>query len=151
MSKVEQRSNQSKDPLKITDLNDHCLQKIFGYLNVDSLFNVAVCNAYLRPAAAVAYERKFGALQVRIYKNPCLSQTISRTIYCDNLIMLNGSEMCFPYLRCLGVSIRNLYVDYNHWNQAQCDHIHQYVKEYCVSSLIYFELQNKQRGISIKH
>lgn len=49
----------SDEPMKITDLDDDCLEKIFGYLNLRCLFNVAAANVWLRPAVGVVYKRKF--------------------------------------------------------------------------------------------
>lgn len=47
-------------PTKITDLDDICLEKIFDHLGFHGLFNIAVANEWLRPAARFVYKRKFG-------------------------------------------------------------------------------------------
>lgn len=47
-------------PMKITDLDDVCLEKIFDRLDLHSLFNIAVANEWLRPSARFIYKRKFG-------------------------------------------------------------------------------------------
>lgn len=53
-------------PTKIIDLNDDCLVKIFKSLNIEDLFNVAVANEWLRPAANSVYKRKFGAKKIHL-------------------------------------------------------------------------------------
>lgn len=59
----------SHHPKKIIDLKNDCLAKIFGYLNLQSLFNVARANEWLRPAAASVYDRKYGDIKISI--NSC--------------------------------------------------------------------------------
>lgn len=56
-------------PTEITDLNDDCLVKVFSYLDLQSLFNVAIANEWLRPAAADVYKRRFGEKWVVLF--PC--------------------------------------------------------------------------------
>lgn len=63
-----QRPATPEQPTKCTDLNDDCLQKIFEHLNLIELFNVAVANEWLRPAAGIVYKRKFGMKKVEMYK-----------------------------------------------------------------------------------
>lgn len=54
------QSNQiePKSTTKIIDLNDDCLVKIFEYLNIQNLLNVALANDWLRSAANDLYKRK---------------------------------------------------------------------------------------------
>lgn len=151
--KSQRLSNDPNAPLTITDLNDNCLEKIFGYLDLVSMFNVAAANLYLRPAAGVAYKRKFGAIQV------CIRNGIPSSVHCSEphifhkWIYVDGLKVCLPYLRCLGPSIRDLCVRYDGWTKAQCDLIHQYINEYCATAgnLVNLTLRDKQRGIPIKH
>lgn len=151
--KSQRLSNDPNEPLTITDLNDNCLEKIFGYLDLCSLFNAAAANVYLRPAAGVAYKRKFGAIQVCIRNNSSSLVHRSEPHIFHKWIYVDDLKTCLPYLRCLGPSIRDLCVRYDGWTKAQCDRIHQYINEYCAveGSLVNLELRDKQRGIPIKH
>lgn len=66
-----------KQPTKITGLIDDCLEKIFEHLDIGSLFNAAVANEYLRPAASNVFKRKFGTERVWIDITSLFSYTIS--------------------------------------------------------------------------
>lgn len=46
-------------PLKITDVNDDCLERIFDYLNANDLNNVAEATRRFVPAARMVYRRKY--------------------------------------------------------------------------------------------
>ena len=103
----------SQQPMKITDLDDDCLEKIFENLDLRSLFNVAVANEWLRPAARVVYKRKFGVKYVRIQKSHhSLPSSLKLTI-AGNYILVKSLKTCLQYLRCLGSSISNLDIHYN--------------------------------------
>lgn len=62
----------------ITDLNDHCLERIFMHLDLQSLFDVANANKWLKISAASAYGRKFGTNPV----NLCSLQLVCRLFIC---------------------------------------------------------------------
>lgn len=149
--KSQRLSVDCNEPLTITDLNDNCLEKIFGNLDVCSLFNVATSNAYLRPAAGVAYKRKFGGIQVCIRNDRSSSLHRAKPHIFHKWIYVDGLKVLLPYLRCLGPSIRDLCVRYDGWTKTQCDLIHQYINEYCAGSLVNLEFRDKKSGNPIKH
>lgn len=134
---------------KIIDLNDDCLIKIFGYLDLQNLFNVAVANEWLRSAAAVVYERKFGTKTVEIYQihgtRPKTRSSAVRNYFADlsatpkewkYSIDIRSSRLCFQYIRCFGPSISKITIDYNESMSKLYEHLHHYVNQYCTESLI---------------
>lgn len=59
---IETKINDEKDEaenetIKVTDLNDYCLESIFNYLNVNHLLNVAQSNTRFQYAAAVVLNK----------------------------------------------------------------------------------------------
>lgn len=120
---------------KIIDLDDDCLESIFDHLNLAGLFNVAVANEWLRPAARIVYKRRFAKKLVKLNADrvvPSLLGPIERTKY----VHVNGLEMCLQYLRCFGSSIRDLRIWYGKWDAEQRAYIDQYVNEYCAEHLV---------------
>lgn len=120
----------SKHEQKIIDLDDDCLAKIFDHLNLQSLFNVALANAWLRSAANDVYTRKFNQKEVRF----CIdsSQRNKRLFEKDTKIYVNGLKMCLQYLRCFGPSISDFEIFHLFLcKPIHCDYIYQYIREYC--------------------
>lgn len=126
---------------KITDLNDDCLVNIFGHLDLESLFNVAIANEWLRPAARIVYKKKFGGIMVLI--NECdevrpsypNNRLINSKMNPWNEIYIIGFEQCLLYLRCFGPSITRLIINYNGSKSHRYNHLHQYINDYCADSL----------------
>lgn len=125
-------------PMKITDLDDICLEKVFDHLDLISLFNVAVANQSLRSAARQIYKRRFGQMQSLITGRKCSQQMLIHY----NSIDVHGLKTCLQYLRCFGPSISNLCILYGMWNEKQCGYIHQHVIKYCADTLISISFQD---------
>lgn len=135
---------------KIIDLNDFCLIKIFGHLDIQSLLNVVIANGCLRPAAIDVYQRKFGKKVVEIceYKDGQLNMqtmfsngrvpkfTSSVLQEWDDEIKIFDLKSCLQYLRCFGPSVSNLTIDYNFLESKRYKHLHRYVNNYCGESLV---------------
>lgn len=134
------------EPMKITDINDFCLQKIFEHLDSLSLINVAIANEWLRPAASVIYKRKFGMKEVCISNNRYNAPFTSFSHH----TVITGLKMCLPFLRCLGSSISGLTIWYHGWADKQCKYIHQYINRYCAESLVAIKFSTKTNSISIE-
>lgn len=148
---ISQPSVSSDQPMKITDVDDDCLVKIFDHLDLHSLFHVAVANEWLRPAAGVVYKRKFGTKEVFI-KNNRYSTASSWVQYnFGRQITVIGLKTCLQYLRCLGSSICNVNICYSDWNKKQCQYVHQYTNEYCAECLVNIEFWDKPNRNPIKH
>lgn len=140
--------------MKITDLIDDCLEKIFEYLDLLSLFNVIVANANLRPAAVIVFKHKFSK-NCRIHIDPLALDLIRKSF--RHYILVNSLKTCLQYLRCLGSSISGLDIWYeDSINDKQYDLIHQYVNQYCANSLTSIKFLNfknliKSKAIPIRH
>lgn len=116
-SNPKQQALSSDEPMKITNLHDFCLMKIFEYLDFRSLFNVAVANRQLRPAATSICISNFGIKTVH------LGNDISADFTPQNGKMtVNGLKMCLPFLRCFGSSIENLFIFHHNFNEKQCNY-----------------------------
>lgn len=136
-------ADQFEEPLKITDVNDNCLENIFMRLDLHDLFNVAVASEWLRPTAGVVYKRKCG--QKTVYLRNVANIQNSGLNEQDDKIFVDGLKTCLQFLRCLGPSIDYLSIFYyNTWNAKQCDHIHHYIDEHCAETLVRIEFWDKR-------
>lgn len=135
MQDTEDESTTEELPTKITDLNEDCLVKIFGYLDIKHLLNVAIANIWLRPAAAEVYKTKFGKKVVHLRDFTC--NHFQRTRGNAHTIFVYGLKTCLLYLRCFGSSINNLCMDFVLLNgkYKPYEHVHHYINTYCVKSL----------------
>lgn len=127
-----------KEPTKIIALNDECLVKIFSRLDLKSLFNVAIANEWLRPAAAKIYGKKYGVRIVHI--KPSKPNGFLPLIEFEDAIAINGLKWCLLFLRCFGKFITNLKVSYRLNSNAAYGHINQYITTYCAEHLVRFTL-----------
>lgn len=56
------------ETMKITDLNDDCLEHIFDYLSLEDLLNVAFSNTALQYASGLLFKRKYGVLHFKFFR-----------------------------------------------------------------------------------
>lgn len=138
---------------KIIDLNDDCLYKIFGYLNRGNLFNVAISNEYLRPAARYVYIRKFAAKDVEITEcddfHPDEHTNATAPEDWGRFVNIRGLKTCLQYLRCFGSSIASLKINYNMSMSKRYEYVHHYINKYCTESLVRISFSNA-RHFSMK-
>lgn len=146
------RQQPNSPELKITDLNDYCLEKIFVRLDFHNLFNVAMANEWLRPAARFLYKRKFGNKTVVINLFPIRRNADE---YYENIridsenVTINDFKNCLQFLRCFGSSISNVHIFYDLTKDKRYDYIHQYINNYCAESLLKIEFFDKIHEFSI--
>lgn len=128
--------------MKLTDVIDDCLERIFKYLSVEDLLAIADTNTQLRPAAYEAYLRKFNGrcrkVYVHIFKSfdpvpALLLKHISG--YNDNIFVTN-LKCTLRLMRCFGHLITDLVIDNRKHDRLLMD----YSNEYCSSSLIKYTL-----------
>lgn len=132
-------SSVPKEQMKIIALNDDCLEKIFNHLELQSLFNVAIANEYLRPAAQQVYKQNFGACHVNIKPKKSIGLSFSPLNESDDTIEVNGLKTCFLFLRCFGQLIKCLKVGYGLNKDVVYEHVNQYISSYCAENLVRFE------------
>lgn len=146
---------------KITDLNDDCLTKIFGYLNLPNLLNVAVSNEWLRPAANLVYRHRFGKNRIKINGIDSIegdlnikqieiwrSFQLSSIKWQSSHIVTNGLKVALQMLRCFGESITNLDIDYGKAKRKPCQHLDHYINRYCAKTLAKIKLTSRSNHSS---
>lgn len=163
---VESSSEPVKPTTKIIDLSDDCLVKIFDNLDIASLFNVAVANEFLRPAASVVYKRNYAAKSVVFigidgeiprmahskancnahYRHMIKSSNIKE--HGDRNEIAYNLKKCLQFLRCFGFLITNLTIDYAESHSKRYDHLHRYISKYCSKNLIEISFHHKSKYIS---
>lgn len=132
-------SSEPKEQTKIIALNDDCLEKIFKRLDLQSLFNIAIANEYLRPAAQQVYKQKFDARHVNIKPKKSNGLSFSPLNEYEDTIEVNGLKTCFLFLRCFGKLIKCLKVGYGLNKDVVYEHMDQYISTYCAENLVQFE------------
>lgn len=127
---------------KIIDLNDDCLERIFKYLDFNSLINVAISNRYLRPAASFVYHRRFSNRIIRIkdVRTPSSKRSNSNgNILCEvskKCIIIRDLKKCLQLLRCLRSSVHDVSIHYCGSAIKRYAYVHQYLNNYCTENLI---------------
>lgn len=136
-SESNKPSNVPKEPTKIIALNEDSLEKIFNRLDLQSLFNVAIANEWLRPVAGKIYNQKFRARTVHV--KPSKSNGILPLTEFEDTIAVNGLKSCLLFLRCFGKFITHLKVGYRLNNDVAYDHVNHYITTYCAKYLLQIE------------
>lgn len=143
--------------MKITDLNDHCLIKLFEYLDIDSLLNVTVACNHLIPTSADVFHRRYGRKEIVFNEcddfrpNTCDDDYIIRSAKERNTsLTISGLKTSLLYLRTFGASIQNLTIDYYKSSSIRYAFVHQYISKYCTKRLIRISLM-RLPSIAIEH
>lgn len=118
---------------KIVHLTEGCLVNIFECLDLASLLSVAAASKWLRPAAAEVYDRKFGAMLVKMFE---CSDEIDACLYERyESIEVYGLKTCLHFLRCFGSTIRDLLITYTRSNTKQYQYVFEQVADFCTKGL----------------
>lgn len=154
IQRLEQLDEQPVKQTKIIDLSDDCLVNIFNHLNLMDLFNVAVSNEYLRPAANEVYKRKFSTNRSIIFEfndRPNIRSKIRfrrmgsssplevepSLVFDARSVRINELKKSLQYLRCFGALISAISIDYRYVSYSKrYQHVHDYIEMYCTESLI---------------
>lgn len=67
--KIAEKEEPKDDKMKITDLNDYCLEHIFNYLSLEDLIDVAQTNTILQNAALLLFKHKYGDKRVMKFRD----------------------------------------------------------------------------------
>lgn len=128
---------------KIVDLNDDCLRKVFGYLNLESLLNVSLASKWLKPAAVDVFKRKYGKKEVVLNECDDFHPNMSGDAYeirspkeRNTNVAIYGLKASLLYLRYFGATIENLTIDYYKSTSIRYGFVHQYISKFCRKSLI---------------
>lgn len=172
LQRIESPDEPMKPATKIVDLNDDCLMKIFGYLDLQSLFSVAIANEWLRPAANDVYKRKFGTKLINIckcddYRPVTRAYGRGEHVAYDHRVPIHlidlqakpsqihsfqicGLKTTLLYLRCFGSSIKDLKICYNRSTSKRYGYVHQYINDYCTESLVSLSFKQMTETMSIE-
>lgn len=150
--KIEKGIDESAEPnnhIKITDLNQYCLEKVFVHLDLEDLLNVSDANKCLRAATRMPFIWKYAGKSVEInlrknthYENDekiiiFEKSKISLDMHID--IEIKDLKKSFQVLRCFGGLITVLMYDYFSFHMEDYFednmHIMGYIQEFCVESL----------------
>lgn len=121
------RAERSTEPMKITDLNYDCLEKVFRNLDLDNLIKIADSNKTLAEAACTYFRLKYGQKHFWIYAN-------ENSIPPDDRPSVFGLKKSLQLLRCFGCEISQCFLDPS-GNTKYCTYFNQYLDEYCTESL----------------
>lgn len=140
--RIDELPDDADQKMRIVDLNDDCLAKIFRYLNLESLLNISMANKWLAPAAADTFKRRYGKKEVLINECDDFHPNMSDDAYevrapkeRTTNIAIYGLKASLLYLRYFGASIENLTIDYYKSTSIRYGFIHQYISTYCTTSL----------------
>lgn len=129
------------DTKTLTNIYYDCLERIFDYLNITDLLNIAQTCKRLQIAAAAKFGDDFSKkanFVTRLYHSK------SRFIRYEPGISINGTSIAvvglrhvLPFMRCFGSKLSHLWVYYLKANDAdsQNDRINQYISQYCSDTL----------------
>lgn len=132
---------------KITSLNDNCLERIFDYLELKDLLNVADSNKRLKSVADMVFALKFSERELNfIDYTPILG---SNFITSPAEIHVGDVKSSLQLLRCFGHSISRIAINRN---ESKINHpkdcanvafsrILLYVNEFCSESLTKINIQ----------
>lgn len=120
--------------IRLTDMNDDCLEHIFLYLSLEDLLNIADTNKQLKPAAELTFAKRFKR-----------GKLISN-YYNSSEIHINGTERVKvrnPYrlLRCFGHLIPKQTIR----NRT----LLKYVNQYCSESIIEIDTTYQPKYIAV--
>lgn len=129
----------------ITNIYYDCLERIFDYLDLESLLSVAGTCKRLQVAAAAKFSDEFAHKSVHLYLVDYNEQLHSSRIELNvDHISVVGAKLCFSLLRCFGAKIRHLGVSYVHVHDIQCDNLDDFINQYCANTLIGLSLACKR-------
>lgn len=111
-----------------------CLERIFDFLDLESLLNVADTCKHLQVAAAVKFAYDFGDALVTMF--PIGSTNRIENHACSKKIFVCGMTMCLSFLRCFGAQISKLSVF-----SGACMGYYEYINQYCADTLIAIDLR----------
>lgn len=142
----------SNHQIKITDIDQICLERIFIHLNFEDLLNIADANEYLRAATNLPFNRKFASKRISIFN------TRSERFYVFNLrsyvpwrkaniyvsysrVVVRDLKKSFQLFRLFGRMIK--VVGFIYFSGILCEkacmdysRILYYVHEFCSESLV---------------
>lgn len=122
------------EPNSITGICFELLDRIFGFLDLKSLTNVAQTCKHLQNAAATIFEHRYGEVHV------ILKLGGSKHMHNDYnqvgiFFEIFDTKFCLSFLRCFGSKIFDLEVQGFSMSPRQTTTVDQYIQQYCANTL----------------
>lgn len=126
---------ESEPITSITSLNDDSLAKMFKFLDIECILNIALTSKSLQPATILAYERMFAEKTVCLHnlgrtKNPSAENIKSNS---HNIIITNIAT-ALHFLRIFGSLIKHIEIYYSRLSSGYTI-LHSYINLYCANGL----------------
>lgn len=144
--------------MELTEISNDCLEKVFRYLSLGDLLNVADSNKQLRAAAELTYFYKYGKKKICVnYGVILINNKREPDIEMKDDIEINDWKRSYQILRCFGHLISKL--EFNMILIMFClsiksekfrdsfQHVINYVNEYCADSLTELDAYGLVDGI----
>lgn len=115
----------------IADICNELIDRIFDFLDVESLLNVAGTCKRLQVAAVAKFGQKFGK------KCVCLAPARNYQSICEyqGNITIHGLKHTLPFLRCFGAEITNLRFQDRPTTSKKETHLYRYIQQYCADTV----------------
>ncbi|XP_055304947.1 uncharacterized protein LOC129569808 [Sitodiplosis mosellana] len=118
---------------KITDVNDDCLELIFGHLMLQDLVNVADTCKRFQPSAKAVFASKCRGKWLMLHPSVHRLEPFESL---ENFVKVFGMSNCLKLLRHFGHKITKIDIDYFFINTVKQAVLGRYMNEYCADSLI---------------
>lgn len=126
------------DEKTLTNIYYDCLERIFDFLDLETLLNVAGTCKRLQIAAIAYFGEQYGGKLIRLH---CfLFQKRTPISIIEDNIVIHGFEFCFPFLRCFGAKFSKMLVFYDRDTvDSLNEHLDRYINQYCADTLTSIE------------
>lgn len=130
---AEQRDGQPAEQptVNIADLNTDCLTRMFQYLDLNDLLNVADMSQQMLQAARLTVKSKYGKTPIKLFNGSWRRPIeISSEGAC-----ISDFGPCLKYVRCFGQTISKLTVCYSLLSANKRTTMDHYLDKYCADSI----------------
>lgn len=117
--------------LKMTDLNQNVLEKIFAYLNLGDLLSIADTIKRFQKPVEWIFRCKYGTSKMIFWATH--TSRGNHPVWKENNIYIDDFTLCLKTLRCFGHVISALDLNYLKINEDKCTEIDYYVIKYCTA------------------
>lgn len=125
--------------LKIDDLSDELLVKIFEWLDFADLLHVANATKKLRGAAGQIYAPKYAHKSIKYHANPSSSAKIDER---PTTFEVNDTRTCLFIFRAFGEYLAKLHLDLHAIGTHRTEAMSNALNEYCAKSLNELEMHH---------
>lgn len=134
-----QKQDEDEEVKSITNICYDCLERIFDFLDLESLLNVAGTCKRLQIAAAAKYNDEYGPLPVHLHpfirSGVTFGQPEPGVRTNNSAIGVSDVKFCFSFIRCFGAKILDLTLYYNGKMNAKSNLLSQYINQYCALTI----------------